>query len=48
MPSLNPSATAGRTGPGGPKGGMLLYFRDPAGNSLELVTRDLWELPSGR
>ena len=30
-----------------PKGGKSLYFRDPAGNSVELVTRGLWGLPSG-
>ena len=30
-----------------PKGGTSLYFRDPAGNSVELVTRGLWGLPSG-
>jgi catechol 2,3-dioxygenase-like lactoylglutathione lyase family enzyme len=26
-----------------PNGGRSIYFRDPAGNSLELATRDLWE-----
>jgi catechol 2,3-dioxygenase-like lactoylglutathione lyase family enzyme len=30
-----------------PKGGKSLYFRDPAGNSVELVTRGLWGLPGG-
>jgi catechol-2,3-dioxygenase len=30
-----------------PKGGKSLYFRDPAGNSVELVTRGVWSLPSG-
>jgi catechol 2,3-dioxygenase-like lactoylglutathione lyase family enzyme len=30
-----------------PKGGKSLYFRDPAGNSVELVTRGLWGLPTG-
>lgn len=28
-----------------PNGARSLYFRDPAGNSLELVTPSLWELP---
>ena len=28
-------------------GGKSLYFRDPAGNSVELVTPGLWRLPSG-
>lgn len=27
-----------------PGGGHSIYFRDPAGNSLEMVTRDLWKL----
>ncbi|MBI2478066.1 MAG: VOC family protein, partial [Planctomycetia bacterium] len=27
-----------------PNGGRSIYFRDPAGNSLELATRDLWAL----
>ena len=27
-----------------PGGGRSLYFRDPAGNSIELVTRDTWGL----
>jgi catechol 2,3-dioxygenase-like lactoylglutathione lyase family enzyme len=26
-----------------PAGGRSLYFRDPAGNSLELATPELWE-----
>ncbi|MCL4855032.1 MAG: VOC family protein [Bryobacteraceae bacterium] len=30
-----------------PRGGRSLYLRDPAGNSVELVTRGLWGLPSG-
>lgn len=30
-----------------PHGGHSLYFRDPAGNSLELVTPGVWGLPSG-
>jgi catechol 2,3-dioxygenase-like lactoylglutathione lyase family enzyme len=30
-----------------PRGGKSIYFRDPAGNSVELVTRGLWGLPSG-
>jgi catechol 2,3-dioxygenase-like lactoylglutathione lyase family enzyme len=30
-----------------PKGGQSLYFRDPAGNSVELVTPGCWGLPSG-
>jgi catechol 2,3-dioxygenase-like lactoylglutathione lyase family enzyme len=30
-----------------PRGGRSLYFRDPAGNLVELVTRGLWGLPSG-
>jgi catechol 2,3-dioxygenase-like lactoylglutathione lyase family enzyme len=30
-----------------PTGGKSLYFRDPAGNSVELVTPGLWGLPSG-
>jgi catechol 2,3-dioxygenase-like lactoylglutathione lyase family enzyme len=25
-----------------PSGGRSLYFRDPAGNSLELITRGSW------
>jgi catechol 2,3-dioxygenase-like lactoylglutathione lyase family enzyme len=29
------------------KGGKSLYFRDPAGNSVELVTPGVWGLPSG-
>jgi catechol 2,3-dioxygenase-like lactoylglutathione lyase family enzyme len=30
-----------------PRGGKSLYFRDPAGNSVELVTHGVWGLPSG-
>ena len=30
-----------------PKGGRSIYFRDPAGNSVELVTPGIWGLPSG-
>jgi catechol 2,3-dioxygenase-like lactoylglutathione lyase family enzyme len=30
-----------------PKGGKSLYFRDPAGNLVELVTPEVWGLPSG-
>jgi catechol 2,3-dioxygenase-like lactoylglutathione lyase family enzyme len=30
-----------------PKGGHSIYFRDPAGNSVELVTRGLWGLSCG-
>ncbi len=30
-----------------PRGGKSLYFRDPAGNSVELVTPGVWDLPSG-
>jgi catechol 2,3-dioxygenase-like lactoylglutathione lyase family enzyme len=30
-----------------PRGGQSLYFRDPAGNSVELVTPGCWGLPSG-
>ncbi len=30
-----------------PAGGQSLYFRDPAGNSVELVTPGIWGLPSG-
>ncbi len=29
------------------RGGRSLYFRDPAGNSVELVTPGVWGLPSG-
>lgn len=28
-----------------PGGGKSLYFRDPAGNSLELTTPKIWDLP---
>jgi catechol 2,3-dioxygenase-like lactoylglutathione lyase family enzyme len=30
-----------------PAGGKSIYFRDPAGNSVELVTPGVWGLPSG-
>jgi catechol 2,3-dioxygenase-like lactoylglutathione lyase family enzyme len=30
-----------------PLGGKSIYFRDPAGNSVELVTPGVWGLPSG-
>ncbi len=30
-----------------PQGAHSLYFRDPAGNSVELITPGLWGLPSG-
>ena len=30
-----------------PRGGRSLYFRDPAGNSVELITPGLWGLPNG-
>jgi len=30
-----------------PRGGKSIYFRDPAGNSVELITPGLWGLPSG-
>jgi len=30
-----------------PRGGHSLYFRDSAGNSVELLTPGLWGLPSG-
>lgn len=30
-----------------PPGGKSLYFRDPAGNLVELITPGIWELPSG-
>jgi catechol 2,3-dioxygenase-like lactoylglutathione lyase family enzyme len=30
-----------------PRGGRSLYFRDTAGNSVELVTPGVWGLPSG-
>ena len=29
------------------RGGKSLYFRDPSGNSVELVTPGIWGLPSG-
>lgn len=30
-----------------PRGGKSVYFRDPVGNSVELVTPGIWGLPSG-
>ena len=30
-----------------PRGGRSLYFRDPAGNSVELLTPGVWGLPGG-
>ena len=30
---------------GWPRGGRSFYFRDPAGNSLELATPKIWSLP---
>lgn len=30
-----------------PRGGKSLYFRDRAGNSVELITPGVWGLPSG-
>ncbi len=30
-----------------PGGGRSLYFRDPAGNSVELITPGVWGLPTG-
>jgi catechol 2,3-dioxygenase-like lactoylglutathione lyase family enzyme len=30
-----------------PGGGQSIYFRDPAGNAVELLTPGLWGLPSG-
>ena len=30
-----------------PRSGKSLYFRDPAGNLVELVTPGIWGLPSG-
>ena len=30
-----------------PRGGRSLYFRDPAGNSVELVTPGIWGTPAG-
>ena len=30
-----------------PRGGRSIYFRDPAGNSVELITPGLWGLPGG-
>ncbi len=30
-----------------PLGGRSIYFRDPAGNSVELITPGVWGLPTG-
>ncbi len=30
-----------------PRGGASVYFRDPAGNSVELITPGVWGLPTG-
>ncbi len=30
-----------------PRGGRSIYFRDPAGNSVELITPGVWGLPGG-
>jgi catechol 2,3-dioxygenase-like lactoylglutathione lyase family enzyme len=30
-----------------PRGGKSVYFRDPAGNCVELITPGVWGLPSG-
>jgi catechol 2,3-dioxygenase-like lactoylglutathione lyase family enzyme len=30
-----------------PRGGTSLYFRDPAGNSVELITPGVWGTPAG-
>ena len=30
-----------------PRGARSIYFRDPAGNLVELLTRGLWGLPAG-
>ena len=30
-----------------PRGGRSIYFRDPAGNLVELITPGVWGLPSG-
>jgi catechol 2,3-dioxygenase-like lactoylglutathione lyase family enzyme len=30
-----------------PRGGRSLYFRDPAGNAVELVTPSVWGTPAG-
>jgi len=32
---------------GWPRGGKSIYFRDPAGNLVELITPGIWGLPSG-
>jgi catechol 2,3-dioxygenase-like lactoylglutathione lyase family enzyme len=30
-----------------PRGGVSLYFRDPAGNAVELITPGVWGTPAG-
>jgi len=30
-----------------PRGGRSIYFRDPSGNSLELMTKGCWGTPAG-
>jgi catechol-2,3-dioxygenase len=30
-----------------PKGGHSIYFRDPAGNSVEIITPSVWGTPNG-
>jgi catechol 2,3-dioxygenase-like lactoylglutathione lyase family enzyme len=30
-----------------PRGGKSIYFRDPAGNLVELISPGIWGLPSG-
>jgi catechol 2,3-dioxygenase-like lactoylglutathione lyase family enzyme len=30
-----------------PRGGRSIYFRDPSGNSVELISPGIWGLPSG-
>jgi hypothetical protein len=29
-----------------PNGALSIYFRDPAGNSIELVTPNIWDPPA--
>ena len=31
-----------------PRGGRSLYFRDPAGNSIELATPGIWRIPEAQ